>query len=270
MPELPEVETTRRGLAPHVLGKTLTHVTQRHKQLRWPIPPLHDLLAQQSICTLQRRGKYLIFGFHHGDMIMHLGMSGSARIIAQATPAQRHDHIDWVFNNGLCMRYTDPRRFGAILWQPSHSGQHPLLQKLGPEPLSAAFNAHHLKTIAKRRRIAIKPLIMDNHVVVGVGNIYANEALFMAGIHPARPASRISMQRYNALCMAIQKVLRKAIKAGGTTLKDFTKTDGTPGRFHQSLSVYGRSGLPCLRCQLPLKNVFLQQRNTVYCSNCQH
>lgn len=271
MPELPEVETTLRGILPHVKGKTITDVHVRQAQLRWPVPTqLASKLSQRKILAVTRRAKYLLLTLSNGTVIIHLGMSGSLRYLDAQTPAQKHDHVDIIFADNHCLRLRDPRRFGAVLWSSQDISEHPLLRSLGPEPLSSAFNAAYLFACAQQRKIAIKSFIMDSHIVVGVGNIYANEALFQCGIHPTRAAGRIAMPRYENLVVAIKQVLRTAIQQGGTTLRDFTSADGKPGYFRHALQVYDRSGQPCTRCTQRIRKIILGQRSTFYCTHCQH
>ncbi len=270
MPELPEVETTRRGIAPHVTGRRIARLLVREARLRWPVEAtLARMLAGQRIVAVTRRGKYLLLGLDQGTLILHLGMSGSLRLVAATAPAGRHDHVDLLFDDGRCLRLTDPRRFGALIWTRDAALDHPLLASLGPEPLAEDFNGDTLWQAARGRRIAIKVFIMDSHVVVGVGNIYASEALFRAGIHPARAAGRISRARMAALAEAIKAVLNEAIAQGGTTLRDFVGGDGRPGYFRQQLAVYGREGEPCLRCGAPIRQQRLGQRASYYCVQCQ-
>lgn len=270
MPELPEVETTRRGLEPHIVEQTVRQLVVRQNRLRWPVPrALGKTLTDQRILALSRRGKYLLFGFERGTLIVHLGMSGSLRVLQDAGPPGPHDHIDLALVNGTCLRYTDPRRFGAWLWWRGDAGTHPLLKDLGPEPLGGAFSGDYLFARARGRRLAVKAFLMDSHVVVGVGNIYANEALFQAGIHPARAAGRISRERYRRLAACVQAVLEAAIRQGGTTLRDFVGGEGRPGYFRQQLQVYGRGGAACPRCASALRETRIGQRSSVYCPRCQ-
>lgn len=270
MPELPEVETTRSGIEPHIAGQTVTKVIVRQARLRWPIPASLSLeLPGQIVKRVQRRGKYLLLESEKGTLIVHLGMSGSLRILTEDKPPQKHDHVDILFASGVTLRYTDPRRFGCLLWESGNVVAHPLLAKLGPEPLEAEFDTDYLFVQTRRRKAPVKLVIMDSHVVVGVGNIYANEALFMAGINPNRLAGTISKKRYGLLVAAIKTVLANAIKVGGTTLRDFTGSSGNPGYFKQSLRVYGRGGSPCVSCSSELREVRLGQRTTVYCQKCQ-
>lgn len=272
MPELPEVETTRRGIAPHLEGDTLVSIEVRQPRLRWPVPPdLSPRLAGRRLQSVARRAKYLLLQWEGGGtLLIHLGMSGSLRIVAADTPAEPHDHIDWRFGNGHCLRLRDPRRFGAVLWCDGDPHAHPLLRDLGPEPLADAFDGDHLHRLAQGRRMAVKPFLMDNRIVVGVGNIYATEALFRAGIDPARAAGRISLARYRRLAEAVRAVLSEAIAAGGTTLRDFVSGEGRPGYFRQSLQVYGRTGQPCPVCATPLRAKRLGQRTSTWCPHCQH
>ncbi len=269
MPELPEVETTRRGIAPHCEGQTITSVTVRNPSLRWPVPEdLAQRLEGQIIRTVDRRAKYLFLNLDGGTVIVHLGMSGSLRIIADDSPPMTHDHIDLRLQSGATLRFNDPRRFGCWLWA-DRATEHPLIASLGPEPLSPEFNGGLLFRASRGKQTPVKSFIMDNHVVVGVGNIYANEALFKAGIHPRRKAGRISADRYHRLAEAIRETLSAAILMGGTTLRDFVNSDGKPGYFAQSLLVYGRTGQPCPDCERPLKEIRMNNRATVYCSRCQ-
>ncbi|HCI12749.1 MAG: DNA-formamidopyrimidine glycosylase [Gallionellales bacterium GWA2_60_142] len=270
MPELPEVETTRRGLAPHLVGATVANVVIRHPQLRWPVPSeLPELLRGQTIRSLRRRAKYLLVEFEHGTLILHLGMSGSLRILPATTLPEKHDHFDLVLTNGTLMRLRDPRRFGAVLWHEGDVHKHPLLAALGPEPLEADFDENHLYLATRNRTAAIKLAIMDNHIVVGVGNIYANEALFRAGIRPQLAAGRLSRARCAKLVAEIRATLEEAISKGGSTLRDFVNSDGKPGYFQQHYWVYGRAGEPCRRCGNPIKQVKQGQRSSFYCPDCQ-
>lgn len=270
MPELPEVETTLRGVLPHVRNKKIHAVIVRHYGLRYPVDDkLSGYLQGRQISGGYRRGKYLLFLVGDGALMIHLGMSGSLRIVDAKTPPNKHDHMDLVLSDGQAMRFTDPRRFGAILWLADASAQHPLLQHLGPEPLTDTFSGQHLFERSRRKTVAVKNFVMDSRTVVGVGNIYANEALFIAGIHPTKTAGKISLQRYEVLATTIKTVLADAIRQGGTTLRDFVGGDGNPGYFQQSLNVYGRGGKPCVVCGRPLKEVRLGQRSTVFCGRCQ-
>ncbi|MEX0963140.1 MAG: bifunctional DNA-formamidopyrimidine glycosylase/DNA-(apurinic or apyrimidinic site) lyase [Pseudohongiellaceae bacterium] len=270
MPELPEVETTRRGIEPHVTKRRVSEVILRRKNLRWPITPsLIDELPGEMIKTVSRRGKYLLLTTRRGTLIIHLGMSGCLRIVDKLQGAAKHDHVDIVFANNKVLRYTDPRRFGCILWETGPPASHPLLAALGPEPLSDEFHTDYLFMKSRARNAAIKNFIMDSATVVGVGNIYANESLFLAGINPKRSAGRISKARYENLVRCIREVLLSAIEVGGTTLRDFTNSDGEPGYFAQSLHVYGRKGAPCHGCLSTLIEIRQGQRSTVYCPKCQ-
>lgn len=270
MPELPEVETTRRGLSPHLEGTTVTGVAIRHPQLRWPIPEnLPQLLTGQTIRSLTRRAKYLLLAFDQGTLILHLGMSGSLRILPATAAAERHDHFDLLLDNGWLMRLRDPRRFGAVLWHAGDSNSHPLLCRLGPEPLEEGFNARYLYQSTRNRNVSIKQFIMDNHVVVGVGNIYASEALFRAGISPRLVAGKLSLPRCTRLTDAIRDTLNAAIVAGGSTLRDFVNASGNPGYFQQQHWVYGRAGQPCRCCATPISQFKQGQRSSFYCKTCQ-
>ena len=270
MPELPEVETTRRGIAPHLLGKTFTQAVVRNHRLRWPVPKTLDrALRGQGIEAVDRRGKYLLLRLRDGALILHLGMSGSLRVLPADTPPRKHDHIDLILDSGRALRLHDPRRFGSLHWTGNRPETHPLLADLGPEPLGDAFDGDYLHRMAQGRRIAVKAFLLNAHIVVGVGNIYANEALFRAGIHPDRPAGRIGLARYERLVAAVRAVLGEAIEQGGTTLRDFVSGDGQPGYFAQSLSVYGRAGQACRSCGQTLKSGRKGQRATVYCPRCQ-
>jgi formamidopyrimidine-DNA glycosylase len=302
MPELPEVETTRRGLSEHLIGATITDVIIRNPNLRWPIPKnLPALLRGQKILTLTRRAKYLLADCGNGTLILHLGMSGSLRILPHYTPPAIHDHFDLVLNNGKLMRLRDPRRFGAVLWHEGDVATHPLLAKLGPEPLEnislvgastareekkqsratlaptpreqsdmqSEFNARYLYQTTRGRSISIKQCIMDNHVVVGVGNIYANESLFRSGIKPQLAAGKLSQLRCEKLVTEIRATLRAAIEKGGSTLRDFVHSDGSSGYFQQEYFVYGRTGEPCRKCGAMIKQIKQGQRSSFYCGTCQ-
>ena len=270
MPELPEVETTRRGIEPHIIGQTIADVIVRNPKLRWPVPAdLKEQLCQQVIRSVERRAKYLLIRTDTGTLIIHLGMSGSLRVLEQEQAAQKHDHVDITFGNGVTLRYTDPRRFGAVLWSSDDIHQHELLNKLGPEPLEDEFTAQRLFQLSRNKKQPVKTFIMDNHVVVGVGNIYANEALFKSGIRPDRACGKISRARYEKLTAAIKEVLAKAIEQGGTTLKDFVGGDGKPGYFKQELAVYGRKGESCVYCKCTIVEVRIGNRSTCYCKKCQ-
>ena len=272
MPELPEVETTLRGIEPFVTGRVLTAVNVREPRLRWPIPS-NDLahLVGQRVVESVRRAKYILLFFESGTaVLLHLGMSGSMRVLAPNTDPKKHDHLEFEFDHQHLVRLNDPRRFGCclVLSPPAHA--HRLLAGLGPEPLSDDFNADYLFRASRQKRTPIKNLIMDGHVVVGVGNIYASEALFCAGIRPTMRSARLSMKRSERLVDCIKSVLAKAIKAGGTTLNYFTQADGKPGYFRHELLVYARKGEGCVRCDTPIKSQVIGQRNTFYCPTCQH
>ncbi|MBY6225604.1 bifunctional DNA-formamidopyrimidine glycosylase/DNA-(apurinic or apyrimidinic site) lyase [Ferrimonas balearica] len=269
MPELPEVEVTRLGIAPHLEGRVVEEVIVRNPRLRWPVDPLIQQLVGQTILSVTRRAKYLLVDTEAGVLILHLGMSGSLRVLEPVPEPGKHDHLDLVLDSGAVLRLNDPRRFGAAIWWQLPLDAQPLLNKLGPEPLTAAFNADQLATALKGKTSAIKTALMDNHVVVGVGNIYANEALFAAGIHPKRAAGNLSKARLAKLVEEVKAVLARAIQQGGTTLKDFTQADGKPGYFVQQLNVYGRGGQACVQCGAQLKEIKLGQRATVYCGQCQ-
>lgn len=269
MPELPEVETTRRGISPYVENKKIRAVAIRERRLRWPVSDELTSLSMALVHKLERRAKYLILHLPKGYIIIHLGMSGSLRVVDSDAPIGKHDHIDLQMSDGKVIRYNDPRRFGSVLWVEEWEN-HSLFSRLGPEPLEATFNSEYLYQQAKGKKTNIKQFIMDNKNVVGVGNIYANEALFLSGIHPKRPASNISKTRMEQLVSHIKETLATAITQGGTTLKDFVGGDGKPGYFQQQLKVYGRKGQPCMRCKTTLKEVRLGQRSTVYCPKCQH
>lgn len=271
MPELPEVETTLRGVSPHITGSPVTRVSVRQKQLRWPVSEEIGKLAGSTITSCSRRGKYILLHVPkpEGTMIIHLGMSGSLRICTTAEPLRKHDHIEIEFANGNAMRYHDPRRFGCALWSNNPPQSHPLLADLGPEPLSDKFDGEHLFRLSRKRRVNVKTFIMNSHTVVGVGNIYASESLFMTGIRPGRSAARITRTHYDKLAANIQEVLANAIKMGGTTLRDFVNSDGEPGYFSQQLLVYGRAGEPCRNCDTPIKNRVIGQRSSFYCPQCQ-
>lgn len=270
MPELPEVETTRRGIAPHVVDKTIRAVVIRQQRLRWPVPAaLATALAGRRFTGVGRRAKYLIFYLEHGSVLLHLGMSGSLRVLDTAVPSAKHDHVDIVFQDRTCLRLRDPRRFGSIHWTDRDPLEHPLLHHLGPEPLGQDFSAPYLYSLSRRRTQSVKAFIMDSRTVVGVGNIYASEALFRSGIHPLRRAGNISLARYGALVGAIRDVLNAALAKGGTTLRDFVGGDGAPGYFRLELDVYDRAGEPCRNCRGRIRQVRQGQRSTYYCPQCQ-
>lgn len=269
MPELPEVETSRRGIEPYILNKKVSDVIIRQKQLRWPVPAtLKTQLVKQIIQQVERRGKYILLRTQAGTVIIHLGMSGSLRILDKNIAAEKHDHVDIVFSKKV-LRLRDPRRFGSVLWTKLDPLKHKLLINLGPEPLSDEFTAEYLFSTSRKRKVAIKTFLMNSHIVVGVGNIYANESLFSSGINPKRTANKISLARYERLVSTIKDILSRSIKQGGTTLRDFTQQDGTPGYFQQTLLVYGRSGEACPQCGNTIKQITQTQRSSFYCTHCQ-
>ncbi len=269
MPELPEVETTRAGLAPHVEGRRITGVVLRRPDLRWPIPPeVSALLPGQQVTGIRRRAKYLLLDTDVGSALLHLGMSGSLRVLPPETPVGVHDHVDLQLDSGRVLRFNDPRRFGCLLWQPA-GDTHPLLRALGPEPLTDVFDGDHLFVASRGRRAPVKTFLMDQRTVVGVGNIYAAEALFAAGISPLREAGRVSRARYVRLADEVKTILAYAIGRGGTTLRDFISPDGAPGYFAQELSAYGRGGEACPVCGGVLTQASIGQRTTVWCPRCQ-
>lgn len=291
MPELPEVETTRNGLLPHVRGQRITRVIVRDRRLRWPIPTdFAKRLTDTVVTDITRRGKYLLWHCEHidadtkknGFLLSHLGMSGTLRVLHAATSATalatapatvlptKHDHVDIELSNHVLIRFHDPRRFGAMLWISGAKMSHPLLDVLGPEPLSAAFSAQHLFNASRGRTVSIKEFVMNGHIVVGVGNIYASESLFRAGIHPKRAAGKISLARYEKLAAAIRETLHDAIRAGGTTLRDYVKTDGESGYFQLDAFVYGREGEACRICSRPIRLITQGARSTYFCAQCQH
>lgn len=268
MPELPEVEVSRLGIEPHLRGQVIDKIHLRQPKLRWPIPAEVNLVKDQVVTDIRRRAKYLLIDTAPGSLVFHLGMSGALRVLPISAPLLKHDHVCVELSNGQSLRLNDPRRFGALLWQPAGT-EAKVLQHLGPEPLTEAFNGERLYTLSRNRKLAVKAFIMDNAVVVGVGNIYATEALFMVGIDPRRAAGRISQARYLELASAIKQVLANAIVQGGTSLRDFTQADGKPGYFKQELLAYGRAQQPCVRCAQPLKSVVIGQRTSVFCAQCQ-
>ena len=270
MPELPEVETTRRGIAPALENQRIEALIVRERRLRWPVPAGLELkLHGQSVTSFSRRAKYLLLETPAGTAMIHLGMSGSMRIVARGDVPEKHDHFDIVTAAHDIIRYNDPRRFGSLLWAGAKPAEHPLLAELGPEPLEPDFTTEHLWQSARGRQVTIKQHIMNGKIVVGVGNIYASEALFRAGIHPKRAAGRVAKLRMAKLIAAIQSVLGEAIQQGGTTLRDYRGGDGKPGYFKQQLNVYERSGKPCKSCGSEIKRIVQGQRATYYCSQCQ-
>lgn len=269
MPELPEVETTRRGIAPFLVGRKVQALRIRQRALRWPVPAeLERHLLGAQLSAVERRAKYLLIHTESGAALLHLGMSGSLRVLPADQPVRAHDHFDIVLDSGLCLRFNDPRRFGCLLWQPK-GVVHPLLAELGPEPFDPIFTGEYLYQRAGGRRSAVKHFLMDQRTVVGVGNIYAAEALFQAGIDPRRAAGRIAKDRYRELASAVRAILAYAIERGGTTLRDFLQPDGEPGYFEQELQVYGRAGLPCKVCGSAIRSLRLGQRASCYCPSCQ-
>jgi formamidopyrimidine-DNA glycosylase len=270
LPELPEVENTRRGLAPHVRGRRIVALELYERRLRWPVPArLPAALRGQRIVKARRRGKYLLLELTQGTLLLHLGMSGSLRLIPREAPRALHDHFDVVLDSGVALRLNDPRRFGSLLYTRGDPLAHPLLRKLAPEPFASAFDAPYLWRITRGRRVAIKQLLMNSRLVVGVGNIYASEALFRARIRPRRPARGLTRADAARLTRGVRAVLRQAIRAGGTTLRDYRGADGAPGYFRQQLYVYERAGKPCRRCGTPVRAFMQGQRSTYYCPSCQ-
>ncbi len=268
MPELPEVETSRLGITPHLQGQEIKAIIVRTEKLRWPIPQELQKLVGQRIQSIRRRAKYLLIDTAKGTAIIHLGMSGSLRILDEDTPAAKHDHVDLVLDNGKLLRYNDPRKFGAWLYS-EVGGHHEVLNKLGPEPLTDAFTSEYLIEKAKNKKVVVKQFIMNNAVVVGVGNIYASEALFSSNINPKMPAGKLTNQQLSILVNETKKVLAKAIEQGGTTLKDFNQVDGKPGYFAQELNVYGKAGKECPICQTFIQEEKIGQRNSFWCEACQ-
>ena len=270
MPELPEVETTLQGLAPYLEGRHIRELVVRQRRLRQPIPPATETqVAGQRILELRRRGKYLLFDLERGSLLIHLGMSGSLRLVPTGTQAGTHDHVDMVMADGQCLRFRDPRRFGLFLWLAERPEHHPLLCQLGPEPLEPGFDGAYLYQLSRSRKVAIKSLIMDAKVVVGVGNIYASEALFLAAIRPDRPAGQVDGPGCERLAQAIRQVLSESIAAGGTSVRDFVREDGQPGYYAQRLRVYARANEPCVNCGTRLERARIGQRSSFYCPLCQ-
>ncbi|MFL2547530.1 MAG: bifunctional DNA-formamidopyrimidine glycosylase/DNA-(apurinic or apyrimidinic site) lyase [Candidatus Rariloculaceae bacterium] len=269
MPELPEVETTRRGIEPLIVGQTIVDVDVRQPRLRWPVDrSLAAQVRKRQVCSVSRRGKYLLVTTDVGTVLIHLGMSGNLRFLEKPKTPSQHDHVDFVFASGAKLRFNDPRRFGSVHFTTSPF-DHWLLRDLGPEPLGDTFSADYLWSLSRQRRVAVKQFLMNGRIVVGVGNIYASEALFRAGIHPKRAAGRIAQHRFGLLVDSVQDVLSEAIEAGGTTLRDFANEDGQPGYFQQELAVYGRAGDPCPVCSTEIKHCVQGQRATYYCPECQ-
>lgn len=270
MPELPEVETTRRGIVPWVAGRVVERIIVREPRLRWRVPQeLPNAAAGKRVLDLRRRAKYLLFDLENGTMILHLGMSGSLRVLPAAPEPLLHDHVDIVLDSGACLRFNDPRRFGSLLWTTEDPLLHPLLRSLAPEPLSDEFDGEYLAQSARGRSVAIKQLVMNSQIVVGVGNIYASEALFRAGIRPRRAAGRLKRAEFDALAKSIKQVLREAIREGGTTLRDYVNPEGMPGYFRQKLYVYERAGEPCRVCKTAIRHLVQGQRSTYFCQRCQ-
>ena len=268
MPELPEVETTCRGIEPHLRAQKITRVLLRHTRLRWPISDEVGNLQGRQIQAVSRRGKYLLMRLDRGHLIWHLGMSGSMRILPIGSPAEKHEHVELQLANGLALKYRDPRRFGALLFCEQDPLQHKLLINLGPEPLGSEFDSNYLYQCCRKRNAPIKTVLMNSHIVVGIGNIYASEALFLAGIRPTRAARRISKARIQKLVSAVRDTLAAAIAQGGTTLQDFSQADGKPGYFRQALRVYANRG-GCKVCGSPIKHLVQGQRSSYYCPDCQ-
>ena len=270
MPELPEVETTRRGIHGALVGRRIDSFDLREKRLRWPVAPgIAREISGQRVVDVRRRAKYLLIDLERGTLIAHLGMSGSLRVMPARAARILHDHYDLVLDSGQCLRFNDPRRFGSLHWCTGDPSAHVLLAALGPEPLEAGFDADYLARRAKRRKAAVKLLLMDQRIVVGVGNIYASEALFRAGVRPRRAAGRVMRAEWIAIVTAVREVLAEAIRQGGTTLRDYVSADGTPGYFRQKLFVYERTGQPCLRCGTAIRHCVQGQRSTYYCPACQ-
>ena len=279
MPELPEVETIRRGIAPHVIGRTVERVVVRERRLRWPVArDFARKVTGRAIRAVERRGKYLLLdlgappgngGSAPDRVILHMGMTGRLSLLDPGVPARKHDHLDLALSDGTVLRFNDARRFGAVLWWPAAQAAHVLLQHMGPEPFAQGFDADYLFRLSRGRTAPVKNFLMDGRVVVGVGNIYAVEALFRAGIRPSRAAGRLGRAQYASLVDAVRAVLQDAIEAGGTTFRDFRGSDGMPGYFVQKLFVYDRAGEPCRRCGRPIRRVVTGQRSTFYCPACQ-
>jgi len=270
MPELPEVETTRRSVAPSVIGRRIARLLVYDPRLRWPVPAdLPKRVEGRTVDDLSRRSKYLLFRIGDGSLLVHFGMTGSLRVHTRPTARRPHDHIDIVFADGSRLRYHDPRRFGAMLWAPDPVFAHPLLRDLGPEPFDPAFDADYFWRMTRSRTAAIKLALMDNHLVVGVGNIYANESLFRAGIRPTTRANQVSRPRLARLVAAVRAVLTEAIAKGGSTLRDYVDAEGEPGYFQLDCFVYGRAGEPCRNCGTPIRHRRLGARASFYCPRCQ-
>lgn len=269
MPELPEVEVSRLGISPHLENQRIKKIIVRQRQLRWLIPQDIHLAEGLLIQSIRRRAKYLLLDTELGSIVIHLGMSGRLHVVPSDVEIKKHDHVDIVMENGLCLRFNDARRFGACLWQAIGQPSLSVFKTLGPEPLTDDFDGNVLYQRSRGKSVAVKNLIMDNKVVVGVGNIYANESLFLAGIDPRKSAGKVKKKDYIALGQIIKEVLAHAIQQGGTTLKDFAQADGKPGYFAQELRVYGRLNQPCVNCTKPIQSVVIGQRNTFFCDDCQ-
>jgi len=270
MPELPEVETTCRGIAPHITGKTISRIIVRNRNLRWPVSRrLEQAVTGQTIEDVSRRAKYLLMKTGSGTLMLHLGMSGSLRIVNAIVPPEKHDHVDLVFPHYMTLRFTDPRRFGSLHWTTRPPEQHRLLRDLGVEPLGDDLNGDYLFEKSRGRKVDVKQFIMNSHIVVGIGNIYASESLYMAGINPKRAAGRISRDKYGLLAEVIKEVLNESISQGGTTLRNFVNDEGKPGYFRLHLNVYGKTGEPCISCRVPIREIRQGQRSTFYCPKCQ-
>ncbi len=270
MPELPEVETTRRGLLPHLLGRRVRGAVVRNSRLRWPVTrDLGRKLKGEEFLAIRRRGKYLLFDFPRGHLLVHLGMSGHLSLLPDDAPVRPHDHVDLQLEGRQVLRLNDPRRFGAVLWLRDPAESHVLLRGLGLEPLEAEFTGKAMHRLARGRSVAVKQFLMNGRIVTGVGNIYASEALFRAGIHPLRSAGRISRARWDRLATSIRETLEAALAAGGTTLRDYASADGVPGYFQGQCAVYGREGAACIRCATPIRALRQGQRSTFYCPSCQ-
>ncbi len=270
MPELPEVETVRRGIEPLVVGQSIANVITRVPKLRWDIDPnLGQCLAGQTIHSVKRRAKYLLLKLDSGTLLLHLGMTGVLKVLDAASPLVKHDHFDLIFTSGQCLRMNDSRRFGAVLYTAESIDKHSLISILGPEPLSDDFNSSYLYNLSRKRTVSIKNFLMDQKAVVGVGNIYASEALFQSAIDPHQSAGKISRVVYESLVKSIKSILLDAIRQGGTTIRDFANSDGKPGYFKQELKVYGREELPCVACHEPIRRVRQGGRSTFFCPKCQ-
>ncbi|MDH5435523.1 MAG: bifunctional DNA-formamidopyrimidine glycosylase/DNA-(apurinic or apyrimidinic site) lyase [Gammaproteobacteria bacterium] len=270
MPELPEVETTRLGIVSHLKGKKINLVNVYQPALRWPVPAnLSRLIKNKTINDITRRGKYLLFHFDNGTMLIHLGMSGSLRLSSNLSSPDSYEHVEFIIGNEYGLRLRDPRRFGAVLWASGNPLQHPLLEKLGPEPLEKDFTHHYLYDKSRQRKVSIKDFLMNSHIVAGLGNIYVNESLFVAGIRPTRITRKITLNESKRLVIAIRKILKKSLKAGGTTLRDFSGSSGEPGYFKQQLLIYGRDGENCNQCKTIIKRIKQGQRSSFYCPKCQ-